>query len=110
MFHISSFLEKNTCIGYSEEGNPKHNLNLFIFLGYCNVGHIVGYKIGILFGGGILTALNSHISPKNFFFVISIAYGISAAYCSKSSSQLFKSEGNHEAKSKTGSKEGEILR
>ena len=80
------------------------------FVGYCNVGHIVGYKIGILCGGGILTALNSHISPQSFFFVIAIAYGISAAYFSKCSSQLFKSEGDHEAKSKTGTGEGESLR
>ena len=74
---------------------------IFSFPGYCNICHVVGYKIGILFAGGFLTALSHYISLPQFIYFQSLVYGLAAIYFAKRS-DLFhsnsglKSKHNHQ--------------
>eukprot|EP00794_Sanderia_malayensis_P006273 gene6273-6994_t len=47
-------------------------------LGYCNIGHVVGYKVGILSGGGLLLTFHRDIGLRNFTWGLSAIFGASA--------------------------------
>ena len=51
--------------------------------------HVVGYKFGILCGGGILTILSSFCNLNNFSFIVSVVYCVTALYFTIADSQIF---------------------
>lgn len=46
-------------------------------LGYGNIAQVVGYKLGSIFGGGVLTWLSDYMEWSSLLFSLAIAYVIS---------------------------------
>lgn len=46
-------------------------------LGYGNIAQVVGYKLGSIFGGGVLTWLSDYMEWSSLLFSLAVAYVIS---------------------------------
>ncbi|KAK3098928.1 hypothetical protein FSP39_024370 [Pinctada imbricata] len=63
-------------------------------LAYGNIAQVVGYKMGAIFGGGVLTWLSDYLRWSYLFLWIGVVYGISLAVTNMFVPSQYRQESN----------------